>query len=85
MPYTLRFSHSWEKAYKRLDSITKDRAKEAFLRLMDNPSIGKPLSSNLKGIWSLRIGKYRILYEIDEFNKELLISAIGLRKNIYGR
>ena len=34
-------------------------------------------------LWSLRSGKYRIIYEIDEKREEVRIHAIGHRKKIY--
>ncbi|MBI5227741.1 type II toxin-antitoxin system RelE/ParE family toxin [Candidatus Micrarchaeota archaeon] len=83
MDYVLHFSNHWEKNYKKLNSTTKDNAKEALPKIMENPYVGKPLTGNLKGLWSFRIGKYRILYEINEERKIIFIEAVGLRKNIY--
>lgn len=40
---------------------------------------------HLKGIdlWSLRIGKYRVLFEINKEKKEVFIVTIGHRKDVY--
>ncbi len=83
MGYSLQFSNHWEKSYKKLDNTTRNSTEEALPKIMENPYMGKPLTGNLKGLWSFRIGKYRILYEINENGKTILIEAIGLRKNIY--
>lgn len=84
MAYTLKFSATWERNYKKLEKSVKERAAEALARIMANPYTGKPLVGNLKGFWSFRIGMYRIIYEINEQGKEVLIGAIGPRKSIYG-
>jgi len=61
----------------------KERANEALLKIMETPYAGKGLTGNLKGMWSFRIGKHRILYEINDISNEVFILAVGLRKNIY--
>lgn len=42
---------------------------------------GKPLRHTLKNLWSLRVGDYRIIYQIKE--KTVLILKIGHRKEVY--
>jgi mRNA-degrading endonuclease RelE of RelBE toxin-antitoxin system len=44
-------------------------------------SIGKPLERELKGYWSLRVGRYRIIYRPDKAGAE--IAAIGPARTIY--
>jgi mRNA interferase RelE/StbE len=43
---------------------------------------GKPLTEELKGYWSLRaVGqRYRIIYRIERHRIEVIVIAIGLRK-----
>ena len=51
-------------------------------KLMIDPiGFGKPLRYNLKGCRSLRVGDYRILYQINK--KIILIIAIKHRKEVY--
>ncbi|MGB9718740.1 MAG: type II toxin-antitoxin system RelE family toxin [Thermoproteota archaeon] len=49
--------------------------------LETNPYAGKPLRGVWKGIFSLRVGDYRILYQIK--GNELLLLAVGHRKHVY--
>jgi len=42
-----------------------------------------PLRGELKGLFKLRVGDYRIIYEIDWENGVIYILAIDHRKNIY--
>jgi len=45
------------------------------------PFIGKPLRGDWKGVYSLRIGTYRVLYAIKGIEINLLY--VGHRKHIY--
>lgn len=50
--------------------------------LKENPrSIGKPL--NFYPCWSLRIGKHRIIYKINEEKNTVYVADINHRKEIY--
>lgn len=42
---------------------------------------GKPLRHTLKNLWSLRVGNYRVIYQIKE--QTVLILKIGHRKEVY--
>ena len=53
--------------------------------LKENPKLGKPLVGKLKGLWSLRIGKYRAVYEISNNEDTIFIIQIEHRKNIYDK
>jgi len=53
-------------------------------KLMINPAMfGKPLRNTLKNIRSLRVGKYRIAYEIEGKKLIVLVLKVGLREKIY--
>ncbi|MGQ9595909.1 MAG: type II toxin-antitoxin system RelE family toxin [Thermoproteota archaeon] len=49
--------------------------------LKTNPYIGKSLRGEWKGILSLRVGNYRILYQIK--GNEIILLAVGHRKHVY--
>jgi len=52
--------------------------------LLENPRrLGAPLRGELEGVWSARRGTYRILYRIDDANREVIILRIGHRGDIY--
>ena len=44
---------------------------------------GKALSGNLKGIWSYRVGEFRILADIEDDRLIILLVSIGNRRNVY--
>jgi mRNA-degrading endonuclease RelE of RelBE toxin-antitoxin system len=52
--------------------------------LLDAPRrVGKPLLRELAGIWSARRGSYRVLYEIDDEKKRVVVLRIDHRADIY--
>jgi len=51
------------------------------MELKTDPFIGKPLRGDWKGVYSLRISTYRILYTIKE--TEIALLYVGHRKHIY--
>jgi len=36
-----------------------------------------------KGLWRVRIGKYRVIYEIDEKAKIVVFHDVDLRRRVY--
>jgi mRNA interferase RelE/StbE len=50
---------------------------------MDPIRFGKPLRHELKGARSLRVGDYRIVYEVDMRSQTVTIFAIAHRRNVY--
>lgn len=52
--------------------------------LLDEPRrVGAPLRGELEGVWSARRGTYRILYRIDDDNREVIVLRVGDRKDVY--
>lgn len=53
-------------------------------KLTTNPiEFGKPLQYSLKGLRRLRVGDYRIIFQIEEEKNTVLIVKIGHRKEVY--
>lgn len=67
----------------KLDSKNKELIKNAIKnKLTKYPEIfGKPLRRSLSGTKKLRVGNYRVVFEISK--NKIIIWAIGHRKNIY--
>ena len=67
---------------RKLDKATSKRILEGLWKLKEKPRI---FGKHLVGInlWVLRVGDYRILYEIIEKDKKARIFFIGHRRNIY--
>ena len=73
------------KAVKELEKIehqTRTRTTERLKELKNNPeAIGKVLKHS--DFWSLRVGDYRAIYEIDRAKKQVIILFVGHRKKVY--
>lgn len=53
-------------------------------KLATNPiEFGKPLQYSLKGLRRLRVGDYRVIFQIEEEHKTVLIVKIGHRREVY--
>ena len=81
--YNLLFSKEAEDFLKKLDKSIRLRILKKFDSLKENSELGKPLTVNLAGLWSLRIGDYRAIYQIDNNQLLIFIIKIGHRKNVY--
>jgi mRNA interferase RelE/StbE len=59
---------------------------EDALRLLERePFAGHPLRGRLRGLYSLRVGVYRILYQLTDEGKTVRVAAIRHRSVSYGR
>ena len=69
----------------KIDNKNKTMIKRAIEeRLAMQPEIyGKPLQRTLKGYWKLRVGDYRVVFKISEY--DIFILGIMDRKNIYSQ
>jgi mRNA interferase RelE/StbE len=73
-------------AGKALDEIPKnerDRILESIIELKINPR--PPGSKKLSGRegWRIRSQNYRIIYEIDDAKRQVLVVVIGHRRDVY--
>ncbi len=83
MPYSLKIKQSALKEIQRLDKSQQIRLIEAIDKLTDNPHIGKLLKGEFSGLRRIRVGSYRVIYEINEGEVLILILRIAHRKDVY--
>ena len=81
--YKIIFERQAEKFFRKLDKKEQERIGRKILELENNPELGKPLTGKLAGLWSLRVGDYRALYQIRHNELLILVLKIMHRKNIY--
>ncbi|MDE1851117.1 MAG: type II toxin-antitoxin system RelE/ParE family toxin [Candidatus Micrarchaeota archaeon] len=84
MAYSLEYS---AEAVMQLEKIDKSIAKRILKKL--DGTVGNPNNffRQLTGRpeYKLRVGDYRIIANIDDQNKKILIRTLGHRKNIYAK
>ncbi|MCK4623189.1 MAG: type II toxin-antitoxin system RelE/ParE family toxin [Desulfuromonadales bacterium] len=66
MPYSLKIKQSALKEIQRLDKPDQKRLIETIDKIADNPHIGKLLKGEFSGLRRIRVGFYRVIYEINE-------------------
>ena len=85
MTWTLVYAARAARAIKRLDPAIRRRLFAALGKLREDPERGKPLQLTLKGLRSWRSGDYRIVYRVVESRIEILVVAVGHRRDVYER
>ena len=85
VPYRLEYHPDTDSDFKRLDPpVRKKILHEIDKKLSSNPeAYGKPLMGELKGLWRLRIGDYRVIYQIRKISQTVFILKIGRRREVY--
>lgn len=74
-------------ARKQLDTLPLFISNKILEDISDLSSSPRPAGcKKLKGykkVWRIRIGDYRVIYEIEDKRLRILIVAVGHRKDIY--
>jgi len=66
---------------KDIQTLVKKAIEE---RLEKDPvSYGKPLRYSLKGLRTLRVSKYRIIYEVLSVKQSVYIVKVAIRRDVY--
>ena len=82
MTFTVLLHPKAARELDRLENQTKRRVRENLKELCNNPDkIGKRLRPS--DFWSLRIGDYRAIYEIDSAERQVIILFVGHRSKVY--
>ena len=81
--YEVVLSKEATKTLERLTPAMKRRIIVALERVGANSQSGKRLRGELEGLFSLRIGGMRAVYEVDFEQKAVVVHAIGTRGDIY--
>ena len=71
---------------KELDRLPDDLAKRILSRLSQLESNPRPADvKKLKGrdAWRIRVGDYRVIYEIQNRELQILVITVGHRREIY--
>lgn len=84
MKYIIVYEKSIQKEIKRLDAGVQTKIHAAIATLADNPlPDGCRKMIGYARRWRIRIGDYRIVYEIEKEIVTVHIIKIGHRKDVY--
>lgn len=83
MMYTIEILRVAQKQLGGIDRLEQQRIIEAIRQLAHAPR--PPGCKKLSGrpAWRIRVGVYRVIYEIHEGRLVILVIAIGHRKDVY--
>jgi mRNA interferase RelE/StbE len=79
--YELVISNRFRRDLRRLDAQVHRRVLAALDELQANPYQGQPLTEVPIGQWRIRVGDYRIRYDIE--GNRVLLYRVRHRKDIY--
>ena len=82
MNYSLKIKASARKSLLKIDKKNRIRLIDAIDDLLSQPYKGTQLKGDLIGSRRIRVGQYRIIYEIQKDELIILVVRIGHRINI---
>lgn len=85
MIYSVRIKQSAARELRELSASDRARVAKAIDQLAENPYFGSGLKGDLQGLRRLRVGVYRILYEVHKNEIVVLVVRIGRRNIVYRR
>ena len=83
MSFRVQIKSSAAKALRKMDPPQRGPLIRAIDRLAEEPSAGGVLKGEFAGLRRLRVGSYRIIYEVFETQLVVLVVRIAHRKESY--
>ena len=81
MGYSILLHPKAHDFFNTTDKDLKHRLKQKIKELCINPRKGKKLKHS--DFYRFRIGEYRVIYELNDHKKQIIILYIGHRKHVY--
>jgi mRNA interferase RelE/StbE len=87
MPYRVEFKPEAVDDLRHLDKAVAQRIFRRLKWLSKNFDVlaQEALVAEFKGLFKLRVGRYRIIYEIKQREHLLIIHFVGHRRDVYKR
>jgi mRNA interferase RelE/StbE len=80
--HSVYLHHKAAKELQGLDEPLRSRIRESMMELRNSPTqVGKQLKGSK--YWSLRVGDYRVIYQISEDTGKVVVLFIGHRSDVY--
>ena len=83
MNFDIKIKRSAQKSLARIEAGQRKRIIEAIQRLSFNPRPSGCKKLSGREAWRIRIGNYRVIYEIHDNELLIVIVVIGHRKFVY--
>ena len=87
MSYELLLTASAGRELERLDATVATRIEATLTHLARWCDVipHESLSGPLRGLYRLRVGTYRVIYEYDQEEQRIIVHRVGHRRDIYER
>ncbi len=85
MTYSVRIKASAAKGLARIDASDRERLVRAIDDLATNPHVGTALKGEWNGLRRIRMGAYRLVFEVQNAELVVLVVRIGHRSRVYRR
>ena len=83
MQYTIKIKASAAKTLGKIKAADRTRIIDVIDRLAEEPHAGSALKGEFAGLRRVRVGDYRVIYEVDEGVLLVLVVRIAHRREVY--
>ena len=85
MNFSIRIKESAARELRRVTKPDRARIVAAIDRLAETPHIGSALKGDLRGLRRVRVGDYRVVYEVRDDELVVLVVRVAHRRDAYRR
>ena len=85
MAYLVGVERRAQKQIARLSTEMQDRVEAALQALTEEPRPPGCRRLTNRGGWRIRVGDFRIVYEIDDDQRAVTVLRVGHRRDVYRR
>ncbi len=85
MSFSIRVKESAAKELRRVIGPNRTRIVAAIDRLAETPHLGAALKGDLRGLRRIRVGDYRVVYEVRDDGLLVLVVRAAHRRDAYRR
>ncbi len=85
MSYSVRIKGSAARELADIPKPARIRIAHAIDSLNEEPSAGRPLKGGMRGLRRLRVGDYRVVYELLDDEIVVLVTPVAHRRDAYPR
>ena len=83
--YSVQIKRSATRDLTQIARQDRERIVYAIDRLGEQPHAGYPLKGTLRGLRRIRVGDYRIIYEVLDNELVVLVVRVAHRREVYRR
>ena len=83
MPYTVTILRRAQRELAQVPPGSYERVRDAIRALAENPRPSGSTTLAAREGWRIRVGDFRVIYEIDDHQQTVTILHIGHRRDVY--